>query len=259
MSTDNITPPSRFCKLCQQTYELTPDNFYRDKKAKYGFAYICKRCARKKLDKWEADNPERVVEIHRIYYQEHKEHLDALNDIWMQEHADEMKAYYAQYYQDNKEYRSAQNRRWALEHPERVKEIHDACIARNPERRRQSANEWVKSEKGRLARIRRRARMQALPDTLTAEQWAECLDYWNYSCAVCGKSHVIHADHYIPLASPECIGTVATNVIPLCKSCNSSKCDTMPDEWIMRKVGIGGKVLLERIQEYFDFISTIFA
>lgn len=259
MSTDNITPPPRFCKLCQQSYELTSENFYRDKKAKYGFAYTCINCTRKKLDKWENDNPERLKESRKEYYEENKEHIQAVNTKWDEAHAEELKLYFAQYYLDHKEQHYENSRRWALEHPERVKEIHDACIARNPERRRQSANEWVKSEKGRLARIRRRARMQALPDTLTAEQWAECLDYWNYSCAVCGKSYVIHADHYIPLASPECIGTVATNIIPLCKSCNSSKCDTMPDEWIMHKVGIGGKVLLERIQEYFDFISTIFA
>jgi 5-methylcytosine-specific restriction endonuclease McrA len=259
MSTNDNTTPTRFCKICEQTYKLSPENFYRDKKAKYGFAYICKWCSRKKLDKWTEENPERNKQAHAEYYQSNKERIDVLNDIWNAAHADEMKAYFAQYYQDNKESRDAQSKAWKLAHPERVKEIHDACIARNPERRRQSANEWVKSEKGRLARLRRRARVQALPDTLTPEQWAECLDYWNYSCAVCGKADKIHADHYIPLADPKCPGTVANNIIPLCKSCNSSKCDRLPDEWILRKVGIQGQILLERIEEYFEHIAIVFS
>lgn len=103
------------------------------------------------------------------------------------------------------------------------------------------------------------ARKRQLPDTLTKQEWLTCLEYFNYACAVCGISFddtIPHADHWIPLASDKCTGTVATNMICLCKSCNSSKNSRMPDVWLEWKYGIHqANVILKRIETYFESIA----
>ena len=77
---------------------------------------------------------------------------------------------------------------------------------------------------------RRRARKQAKPETFTQEDWRFALEYWQHSCAVCGKQQGfwwnLQADHWIPISDPESPGTVATNIVPLCggmTGCNQSK------------------------------------
>jgi hypothetical protein len=90
------------------------------------------------------------------------------------------------------------------------------------------------SPKGRAAQQvydqNRKARKLALPNTLTHAEWLYALQYWQYSCAACGKKHtpndVIAQDHWIPLNNEECPGTIATNILPLCKGmhgCNNRK------------------------------------
>jgi hypothetical protein len=62
-------------------------------------------------------------------------------------------------------------------------------------------------------------------------------------------------DHWIPLSSPGCPGTVATNMVPLCHGiggCNNSKCDRDPQGWLLEKFGERKALeILERIPAYF--------
>jgi hypothetical protein len=87
-------------------------------------------------------------------------------------------------------------------------------------------------------------RKRRLPDTFTEQDWQRALDYWDHKCAVCGRPrglwHTLAADHWVPLTSPECPGTVPTNIIPLCHGeggCNNSKGKKMPDAWLKQKLG----------------------
>lgn len=108
----------------------------------------------------------------------------------------------------------------------------------------------------------RRTRKEALPSGLTQSEWQRCLEYWSYRCAVCerpvGLWHTLAMDHWIPIANPNCPGTILGNVIPLCHGvdgCNNSKSDALPQEWLMRKLGKrkAAKKLAE-IEAYFEFI-----
>ncbi|MCC7449817.1 MAG: hypothetical protein IT324_20525 [Anaerolineae bacterium] len=87
-------------------------------------------------------------------------------------------------------------------------------------------------------------RKRSLPDTFTKADWQRALEYWDYRCAVCNRPrglwHTLTADHWIPLNSPDCPGTVSTNLIPLCHGqdgCNNSKSGTNPDVWLDKKFG----------------------
>jgi hypothetical protein len=113
--------------------------------------------------------------------------------------------------------------------------------------------------------LRRRARKLALPDYFTILDWQYALDYFNDCCAACGRqltdlfgTHKANADHWIPLASPDCPGTVPGNIVPLCGGeggCNNSKSDKDPEEWLIARFGKRkGKAILQRINAYFDWI-----
>lgn len=128
--------------------------------------------------------------------------------------------------------------------------------------------EYRESEHGRevfrVAKLRRRARKRQLPDTFTAAEWQMCLDYHYGCCAVCGQQLkdlfgdvVAHADHWIPLASPDCPGTVAANMICLCNACNQCKSSRMPMIWLTEFLGERkAKKKLAEIQAYFEWVTN---
>lgn len=111
----------------------------------------------------------------------------------------------------------------------------------------------------------RRARECSLPDTLTVKEWQYALNYFEQHCAVCGHplSNLFgkqseSVDHWIPISykGDDNPGTVATNIVPLCNKCNSSKSNTLPDKWLEWKFGdILAKRIMTEIQAYFDSLG----
>lgn len=113
---------------------------------------------------------------------------------------------------------------------------------------------------------RRLARKRALPDNFTVEQWNAALIYFGHACAVCGRSFIdkddsyaAAADHWIPLSSPLCPGTIATNIVPLCHGvggCNNSKRNHIAEEWLFRIYDeTRARIILARVERYFDSLS----
>ena len=119
----------------------------------------------------------------------------------------------------------------------------------------------VKKQRG-INHRNRKARKRSLPNTLTVIEWQNALNYFNGCCAVCERQlndmfgeFNVHADHWIPLSyeGDDNPGTIATNIIPLCKRCNLSKNATMPEEWLKQNFSKRkAKKITARIQEYFD-------
>lgn len=109
------------------------------------------------------------------------------------------------------------------------------------------------------------ARKRSLPDTFTERDWQRALEYWGYKCAVCGRPrglwHTLAADHWIPLTSPDCPGTIPTNIIPLCHGeggCNNSKRSKMPEVWLISKLGKkDGSQKLVEIDIYFLWVKDL--
>lgn len=72
---------------------------------------------------------------------------------------------------------------------------------------------------------------------ITPDQWTLCLEEVNYTCPMCGKAFGPnlrpHIDHIYPLSK----GGDLTywNVQPLCRSCNSGKCDRIMIDHQLRK------------------------
>lgn len=126
---------------------------------------------------------------------------------------------------------------------------------------------YRQSPSGRIKRKandeRRRALKRQLPAEFTANDWNNALTYFHDCCAVCerppGLWHTLAMDHWIPLSSPECPGTIPTNIVPLCHGvdgCNNSKHNSDPHNWLIRKFGKSkSKKIEERIVTYLNWLK----
>ncbi len=76
---------------------------------------------------------------------------------------------------------------------------------------------------------RHRAAKEAVENTLTKEEWDNILAYYRNRCAYCGEDMVrITMDHIVPVSKGGAHS--ASNVVPSCTPCNSSKRDRTPEE-----------------------------
>jgi 5-methylcytosine-specific restriction endonuclease McrA len=108
--------------------------------------------------------------------------------------------YYKQYYQKNRKHLIAYTAEWRVN---------------NPETARQTM---------RKALLGRRARLQNAPGFYTSTAWLEKVFYHGWRCFYCNcrlTNETLTCDHRIPLSRK---GTNwLSNLVPACKSCNSSK------------------------------------
>ena len=131
--------------------------------------------------------------------------------------------------------------------PEKHRTLNAAWRKANPEKDRASSAAWARAhpdekkasnaarrkahpEMGRTANARRKAKKKDLPATLTIEQWEAIKLAYGNRCAYCGKKETIKRpltqDHVIPISKGG--GTTPDNIVPACKSCNSSKHTNLP-------------------------------
>lgn len=195
------------CIECHQSFPENEEYFYKAKTRKDGtqtFDSYCIPCHKQRQKIRNERNKEHDAILAKIRYEANKEHLKEVRRQW---------------WLNNKHLISHERKAY--------RESHKELMSRLQKLRQQSP-------KGRAAQQvydqNRKARKLALPNTLTHAEWLYALQYWQYSCAACGKKHtpndVIAQDHWIPLNNEECPGTIATNILPLCKGmhgCNNRK------------------------------------
>ena len=80
---------------------------------------------------------------------------------------------------------------------------------------------------------RRKRRMARVEHDLTDDQWFALMDAWG-GCAYCGATGVpMQRDCVLALSRGG--RYTLTNIVPACRSCNASKCNTEVTTWLRRK------------------------
>lgn len=102
-----------------------------------------------------------------------------------------------------------------------------------------------RSRRARAAR-RRKRRINAVDNDLTAAQWAALKEAWN-GCAYCGATEGALQKDCVMAISRGGRYTV-DNVVPACASCNTSKCNDEVTGWLRRK-RLDERMFLERYIE----------
>jgi 5-methylcytosine-specific restriction endonuclease McrA len=90
----------------------------------------------------------------------------------------------------------------------------------------------AKSRKARAARKRKR-RMDGVDHDLTTVQWSSLKEAWG-GCAYCGVSNKpLQRDCVLALSRGG--RYTLENIVPACRSCNTSKCNDEVTSWMRRK------------------------
>lgn len=89
---------------------------------------------------------------------------------------------------------------------------------------------------------------------LTEKDWVLITAYFNHSCCYCGGTGELTKDHLDPLKNH---GTLeATNIVPACRPCNSSKQDKQWLTWYQTQK-FYDRLKATKIQDYIIFAHTL--
>lgn len=260
--------PTKVCRVCGGLF--TYDKLSKSKKSIGGVQALCKTCHNKRTKtwyennkersketnrKWRLNNAERSKETKRKWRLEHPERIKELSKRHRIKNAEKIRAKARQYHKDHPEILS----NWVKNNRERILETRRKRYQKNPEKYRKAVKQWNKENyyKVRLAEQKRYARNKSLPDTLTLEEWENCVNYFSLKCVYCGE-HVerLSMDHFIPLANSACPGTVIDNILPACTTCNIRKNDCDPYVWIYRSFETHQALhVICTIQMYFQHLN----
>jgi len=99
---------------------------------------------------------------------------------------------------------------------------------RDPAKVRASVRRWKKNNPAAVSiqRYRRRTNLSRAIADLTESQWRAIQTAYKHRCAYCGKRKPLTQDHVVPVSQGG--AHTASNIIPACVSCNSSKGARLP-------------------------------
>lgn len=227
----------RTCTKCGQVLPETPEYFHRQGS---GLRPNCKRCELERKRKAYNSELQRVQKAD--YRKANPEKARESNRKNYNKHAEQRRLYAKEYRLEHHETVTEKERVYRTEHQLELKKRRREIYAKEPERFSAYFN-------------RRRARKKSLPDTFDHEQALNALNYWNRKCAYCGKrlTATFCMDHFIPLSDPrpDNPGTVASNMLPACSRCNTSKNRIDPFAWILSRFPKKAKRIIKAIESYF--------
>jgi 5-methylcytosine-specific restriction endonuclease McrA len=115
---------------------------------------------------------------------------------------------------------------------------------RQSDKHKTAVAKYYRSPKGKLLQIRRREAERAIDTVLSSQDIAKLYELFKAKCFNCGSTERLCIDHCKPLSKG--FGLSLQNATLLCKSCNSSKHNKMPEEFYSEeKLNILSKLLAE--------------
>lgn len=96
-------------------------------------------------------------------------------------------------------------------------------LRRSREKQRENVRRWKRAHPGAVSRQRHRRRqtLATAINDLTTAQWLAIKAAYGQRCAYCGEKRRLTQDHVIPVSKGG--NHTASNIVPACQSCNSSK------------------------------------
>ena len=226
----------KVCTVCGIEYPATSEFFHQRKGSKSGLVSACKNCRKeycaknkeyisKRRKEHYIKNKEHILQQHKEYYVEHKDERSQYSKEYHVEHKEQIAKRKNENYIKNKEHISQHGKEYRAEHKDERSQYNKEYYIKHKENFSQRAKEYYKTESGHAICVcckqKREAIKKSLPATLTATQWEQIKLYFNNRCAYCGEERPLQQEHFIALTKK---GEYSqNNIIPACKSCNSSK------------------------------------
>lgn len=237
------------CKSCSSAYYQRNKDHVKERTRQY--VAENKDAVRERKRKWYLENQERILAEAQQYRIENAEQIKASKAVTTAKHRDRYLQQRREHYSLNRErIRAVQRQRYAA-NPEHFKQLNKASIERTGGKSTQSRkayylankpkiqakqNQWRHENRHKDAAIKRRykGRKRNAPGTHTGADIALLFKAQGGNCWWCGKPlpDNYHVDHVIALNRG---GTNdAKNLCLACPSCNCSKKDKLPGEWLGR-------------------------
>lgn len=268
-------------KTCIKCGEIKADNeFHKNKTTKDGLAYWCKTCTSEYKKQHYQKNQDKLLEYQKQYYeknaeerkkyakqyrQENKEKVYEVKREWYERNKEKVLESQKQYRNENKEKIAKRKKKYAEENKEHIAKYQKRYRIKNKEKLAKYIKEYGKKyykENPHVQNIFRQKRIamkHRLPCTLTPKQWTSIKEDFNNQCAYCGmteEEHLkefgeqLHQEHFIPLS--EGGEYTHNNIIPACRSCNSSKNNSDFFEWYPQQE-FYSKEKKKKILEYLNY------
>lgn len=181
------------CPKCKQFLPL--DAFGKNKGTKDGLQVYCRKCCSIRDKQFKEKHPDRKREFRNKYYQEHKDHIKEYDKKYRETHKEHIKEYMQTYRE---------------EHKEEIREY-----------KKQYQKEYYKTEQGKAAQHKHRAKKKNINDSFTSSEWLELCAEFNNKCAYCGIERNLTPDHVKPLNKGG--ENNINNIVPACIACNLEK------------------------------------
>lgn len=222
---------TRECPECERELELSEEFWLKNKSSRDGFRNPCKDCVntknrndraknpdkyREKEAKWRKDNPDKTKTIKKKEYNKNSEKYKARTKEWRA---------------NNLERDAETKHKWYIENKDIVREYNQNYYLQNKEKIIENVTSWIKDnpEKFKAIQAKRRDLKNNLDSNITADQIELLFNIFENKCFKCCSIEDLAIDHHYPLSKG--YGLNIFNAVILCKSCNSSKHDKLPEEF----------------------------
>lgn len=129
----------------------------------------------------------------------------------------------------------------------------DVKARRTENSRLSKRRRYTSDEQYRIAEINRcHNRRKNTEGAITADEWRNACEAFNFTCAYCGSERKLTMDHVIAVNKGG--KTESANIVPACQSCNSSKQDKDMIEWYTKQL-FYSKGRLESIIKYVKGVT----
>lgn len=216
---------TKVCSKCKKELPETSEFFYKTKLIKSGFKPQCKACQHQYYSEnrnigraCTAEGKERRTQRKKEYMKENDAKIKKQQKKYREIHKMELSQKRKDFTKANKERMSLRKKELMLINPDKVLE-----------RRRRYNNSDRGKERFRLNDQRRRAKSKQVIADYNIKKWEMCKIHFDNKCCYCGKTEPLTQDHFIPLSKGG--EYTRNNIMPACKSCNSSKNNKNFFEW----------------------------
>jgi hypothetical protein len=227
----SINPQNRKCDGCGRTLELSPIYWSANARSLHGFRSPCRNCRNKAKRASRLSNPGLYRELDREWKANNRAKVAASKSRDYRKHRDKRLEASKLWRKDNLEYDAKRKHERYMAKKKEIAEYNRVYYRNNRDHILESVAAWVKNnpEKARAIQIRRKERQMELDSVITAEHIAVLHDVFGNRCFRCKAEKDICLDHHKPLSKGN--GLSLLNAVLLCRSCNSSKHDKMPEEF----------------------------
>jgi hypothetical protein len=188
---------------------------------------------REMVRRWQKQNPDKVRENNRRWQGANPEKMRDYRRRWVENNPEKNRESYLCWREANLDQAREHSRRWHRANPDKSRE---KC------RRRRKANpEWHRDQTRLRKAWKRAARRRALSPVTRAQIDAR-FALWNNRCAFCGVDATHERNHGRERLTVEHVLALtkggldeASNIIPACSACNSSKNNSPVEDWYRRQ------------------------